>query len=72
MNDKPSEGQPEADTGIMNWLADPADARVQVALGWTCDICQARRNHLCTNPIHPDKPLPRRVVHYGRLTDRRT
>jgi hypothetical protein len=56
----------------MNWLADPADARVQVALGWTCDICQARRNHLCTNPIHPDKPLPRRVVHYGRLTDRRT
>ena len=55
----------------MDWLRDPTDERVQAALGWSCDICKARIKHLCTNPIHPDRDLPGRVVHYGRLVDRR-
>lgn len=55
----------------MNWLADETDARVQAAIGWTCDICKARVKHLCTNTIQPDKPLPGRLVHFGRLLDRR-
>jgi len=55
----------------LDWLADPTDDRVQACLEWTCDLCAARIKHLCTNPIHPDKPLPGRVVHYGRLIDRR-
>ena len=55
----------------MDWLADPHDARVLEALGWTCDICKARIKHLCTNTIRPSEPLPGRVVHYGRLIDRR-
>jgi len=45
---------------------------VQIALGWSCDICQAPKGVLCRNPIHPDRPLPRpQLVHDGRLTDRR-
>lgn len=55
----------------MNWLADETDHRVQTAISWTCDICKARIKHLCTNTIQPDKPLPGRVVHLGRLLDRR-
>lgn len=55
----------------MNWLADKTDARVQAAIAWTCDICKARIKHFCTNTIQPDKPLPGRVVHFGRLVDRR-
>ena len=55
----------------MNWISDTNDDRVQAALGWTCDICAARIKHLCSNPIDPDKPLPGRVIHFGRLLDRR-
>lgn len=55
----------------MDWLVDPADARVQAALTWTCDICHAGIKHLCDNPIRPGDPLPGRVVHLGRLIDRR-
>ena len=55
----------------MKWIADEADYRVQTALGWTCDICAARIKHLCTNTIRPAEPLPGRVVHFGRLIDRR-
>lgn len=55
----------------MDWLRDRGDARVQAALAWTCDICKARIKHYCTNTIQPGQPLPGRVVHLGRLTDRR-
>lgn len=55
----------------MRWLVDPNDDRIQAALAWTCDICQAGIKHLCTNTIDVEKPLPGRVVHIGRLTDRR-
>ena len=55
----------------MKWIADEADARVQAALGWTCDICLARVKHLCSNSINPGQPLPGRAVHFGRLFDRR-
>lgn len=55
----------------MNWLVDESDERVQAALDWTCDICAARVKHLCTNTIRPKEPLPGRVVHFGRLIDRR-
>lgn len=59
---------PESKT---DWHLDPDDPRNQAALGWTCDICKARIKHFCTNPIDPDKPLPGRLNHYGRLIDRR-
>lgn len=55
----------------MKWIADQADARVQAALCWTCDICLARVKHLCSNSINPGEPLPGRVIHFGRLLDRR-
>lgn len=55
----------------MQWLADPDDARVQAALAWTCDLCNAGKKHLCTNTIRIGEPLPGRVIHYGRLLDRR-
>jgi len=55
----------------MNWVNDPSDHRVQAALGWTCDICNARIKHLCGNSIQPAEPLPGRVIHFGRLIDRR-
>lgn len=55
----------------MNWIADATDVRVQAALGWTCDICNALIKHLCSNTIHPEQPLPGRVIHFGRLEDRR-
>lgn len=55
----------------VDWLADPDDPRVQASLEWTCDLCSARKKHLCTNPIRPTEPLPGRVVHFGRLVDRR-
>lgn len=56
----------------MDWLADPADDRVQAALAWTCDICKAAVKTLCTNTIHIEAALPGRVIHFGRLIDRRT
>jgi hypothetical protein len=55
----------------MGWIADTNDARVQQALGWTCDVCNARIKHLCSNPIKTTEPLPGRVVHFARLVDRR-
>jgi len=65
-------GTPIFEAGIvMGWIADTNDRRVQAALGWTCDVCNARIKHLCSNPIDPDKPLPGRVVHFARIVDRR-
>lgn len=55
----------------MNWLLDETDPRVQAALNWSCDICKARVKHLCSNTIRPGDALPGRVVHFGRLIDRR-
>jgi hypothetical protein len=55
----------------MGWISDAKDDRVQTALGWTCDICKAQVKHLCSNPIKPKEPLPGRVIHFGRLMDRR-
>jgi hypothetical protein len=55
----------------MAWIKDADDIRVQVALGWTCDVCNARIKHLCSNPIKITEPLPGRVVHFARLVDRR-
>ena len=55
----------------MNWITDETDTRVQTALGWTCDVCNARVKHLCSNPIKTTEPLPGRVVHFARLVDRR-
>ena len=52
-------------------ITDPADPAVQASLAWSCDICQVGKGELCRNPIHPDKPLPGRVVHLARLVDRR-
>ena len=65
-------GTPIFEAGIvMGWIADTNDRRVQAALGWTCDVCNARVKHLCSNPINPDKPLPGRVLHFARIVDRR-
>jgi hypothetical protein len=65
-------GTPLSEAGIvMGWIADTNDRRVQAAHGWTCDVCNARIKHLCSNPIDPDKPLPGRVVHFARIVDRR-
>ncbi len=52
-------------------ITDPDDPAVQTSLTRTCDLCQAPKGQLCTNPISPDVPLPGRVVHLGRLVDRR-
>jgi hypothetical protein len=54
----------------MPWIVDTDDTRVQAALGWTCDVCNARIKHLCSNTIKTE-PLPGRVVHFARLVDRR-
>jgi hypothetical protein len=55
----------------MPWIVDTDDTRVQAALGWTCDVCNARIKHLCSNTITPKTPLPGRLVHFARLIDRR-
>jgi hypothetical protein len=55
----------------VNWIADTNDRRVQAALGWTCDVCNAKVKHFCSNPIKPKQPLPGRVIHFARLIDRR-
>lgn len=54
----------------MDWISDATNGRVAQALGWTCDICLARVKHLCLNTIQPGKPLPGRVIHFGRLVNR--
>ena len=56
---------------MIDWVSDATDSRVAKALGWTCDICLARVKHLCSNTIQPGEPLPGRVIHFGRLVDRR-
>jgi hypothetical protein len=56
----------------MSWISDTNDIRVQTALGWTCDVCNARIKHLCINPMQPSAELPGRVVHFARLIDRKT
>lgn len=58
-------------TNSLHWIADPRSKEVAAVLEWSCDICKARVKHLCTNTIRPGQPLPGRVVHYGRLIDRR-
>jgi len=55
----------------VNWITDETDTRVQTALGWTCDVCNARVKNLCTNPMQPSAELPGRVVHFARLIDRK-
>jgi hypothetical protein len=55
----------------MQWPADPNAHRDQAALAWTCDICKAAVKNLCTNTIHIESALPGRVIHIGRLIDRR-
>jgi len=55
----------------VEWLMNADDPRVQAALAWSCDICKAPKKTLCTNPIEAGAPLPGRLVHIGRLTDRR-
>ena len=55
----------------MDWIMNPDDVRVQASLEWSCDICNARVKHLCTNTIRVGNELPGRVVHFGRLVDRR-
>jgi hypothetical protein len=55
----------------MLWLTDPTDARIVAALSRTCDLCKARIGQLCTNTIQPKQKLPGRIVHLGRLVDRR-
>ena len=55
----------------MAWMSDTNDRRVQAALAWTCDVCNAGIKHLCSNPIDPHKALPGRVVHFARIVDRR-
>lgn len=69
----PNVAQRGVQTAAMDfaWRMDADDPRNQAALGWTCDICQARINDPCTNTIEPGRPLPGRIVHMGRLIDRR-
>jgi len=55
----------------VDWIMNPDDVRVQASLEWSCDICNARVKHLCTNTIRVGNELPGRVVHFGRLVDRR-
>lgn len=72
-NIDPNVAQRGAQTAAMDfaWRMDADDPRNQAALQWTCDICRARIKHLCTNTIQPGKPLPGRILHTGRLIDRR-
>lgn len=53
----------------MNWLLDSDDDRVRAALVWSRDICGAKAGVLCRNPM--GGALAGRVVHFGRLLDRR-
>lgn len=67
----PQRDSQTAAIGYLDWLTDPDDPRIQLSLTWTCDVCAARIKHLCTNTITPGHPLPGRIVHIARLTDRR-
>lgn len=63
----------------MDQINNPTSELVTRALGWTCDLCGAAKGRLCTNTltrtrggdITPDTPLPERVIHHARCTDRR-
>ncbi|ABE67574.1 hypothetical protein SEA_SANDALPHON_73 [Mycobacterium phage Sandalphon] len=53
------------------FVSSADDPRVQAAqAARSCDICKAPKGKPCMNTILPGKPLPGRVIHFGRLTDR--
>ncbi|QBI97418.1 hypothetical protein SEA_FANCYPANTS_82 [Mycobacterium phage Fancypants] len=53
------------------FVSSADDPRVQAAQSArSCDICKAPKGTPCSNTIRPGKPLPGRVIHFGRLTDR--
>ena len=54
----------------MGWIADTNDRRVQAALGWTCDVCNAKAKHFCSNTIKPKTQLPVRFIDFSRQIDR--
>jgi hypothetical protein len=56
-------------TPVAGLVSDPAAHAY--ALSWRCDVCDAKANVPCMNPIDPDRPLPGRLVHFARLVDRR-
>lgn len=51
-------------------LTDPDSPAVTEALTRPCDLCQAPRGQLCRNTIHPNQPLPGRLIHHGRISPR--
>ncbi len=55
----------------MRWIADANDPRVQEALGWSCDLCGAASGVLCVKREGFTGDLAARVIHFGRLVDRR-
>ncbi len=55
----------------MRWVADPNDPRVGEALSWSCDLCGAKPGLLCLKREGFVGDLAGRVVHFGRLSDRR-
>ncbi len=55
----------------MRWVADPNDTRVRGALSWSCDLCGAKPGSLCLKREGFVGDLAGRVVHFGRLLDRR-
>lgn len=52
-------------------LNDPNSDLVRDALTRTCDGCKAGIGVLCHNHIRIGEPLPGRLVHIARTTDRR-
>lgn len=56
---------------MMDWPTDCNSPQVKEAVLRSCDICHVPAGTLCRNTIQPNKPLPGRVVHFGRLVDRR-
>ncbi|AIK69185.1 hypothetical protein PBI_HADES_78 [Mycobacterium phage Hades] len=53
------------------FVSSADDPRVQAAqAARSCDICKAPKGKPCSNTIRPGKPLPGRVIHFGRLTER--
>ena len=55
----------------MNWPVDLNDQRVQAALQWSCDICGAPKGEPCHKRDGIFQDLAGRVIHIGRLVDRR-
>ncbi|AEK09171.1 hypothetical protein FGG23_gp075 [Mycobacterium phage Ibhubesi] len=53
------------------FVSSADDPRVQQAQSArSCDICKAPKGKPCSNTIRPGLPLPGRVIHFGRLTER--